>query len=192
MATNTLREFEYIVAQCRALFAQKTKDYGTAWRILRPSSITDQIYIKAKRIRSIQEKGVQKVGENIENEFVGILNYCAMALVQLALPADAPLELTEDQALTHYDTAVRTAMRLMLEKNHDYGEAWREMRVSSITDIILMKLLRTKQIEDNEGKTLVSEGVAANYQDMLNYAAFALILLGFVPDFGTQEAKHSL
>ncbi len=179
MAT-TKQQFSFVIGKCRDVFLKKTHDYGTAWRILRPPSITDQIFIKAKRIRSIQEKGAQKIAEDISNEFVGIINYCAMALIQLELQSDERLELAPEETLALYDAAVHNATELMLGKNHDYGEAWREMRVSSITDIILMKLLRVKQIEDHAGQTLISEGVDANYQDILNYAVFALILLGFV------------
>lgn len=174
-ATETA--YKAIIGQCRSLFEHKTQDYGTAWRILRLPSITDQIYIKAQRIRSIQEKGTQKIEEDIRSEFVGIINYCIMAQIQLELQQDARMELPVQEVMERYDRLAEQTMRLMLDKNHDYGEAWRQMRVSSITDIILMKLLRVKQIEDNAGNTLVSEGVDANYQDMLNYSIFALILL---------------
>lgn len=163
---------------CSALFEKKTRDYGTAWRILRLPSITDQIFIKAQRIRSIQEKGVQKVDDPIRDEFVGIINYCVIALIQMRLSNDNRLELSFEELKPIYDEAVEEVFQLLQDKNHDYGEAWREMRVTSITDIILMKLLRVKQIENNDGKTLVSEGVKANYQDMINYSVFALILLG--------------
>jgi hypothetical protein len=159
------------------VFEKKTRDYGTAWRILRLPSITDQIYIKAKRIRSIQEKGTQKVQEDIASEFIGIINYCIMALIQLELPEEAPLEIPYEELSVRYDTQARNTMNLLLQKNHDYGEAWREMRVSSMTDIILMKLLRVRKIEDNAGETLISEGVEANYQDMINYSVFCLIKL---------------
>lgn len=155
----------------------KASDYGTAWRILRLPSITDQIFIKANRIRSIQEKGVNRVGEAITDEFVGIINYCLIALVQIELINDERLEIPVDELMEHYDRFATTTMSLLENKNHDYGEAWRDMRVSSITDIILMKLFRVKQIEDNEGQTKVSEGVDANYMDMINYSVFALILL---------------
>ena len=155
------------------------KDYGTAWRILRPSSMTDQIFIKAQRIRSIEVKGTSKVEEGIRDEFVGIVNYCAMALVQLSLrPADQP-EMDHEEALKMYLENIYASKALMENKNHDYDEAWRKMRVSSFTDLILMKLHRTKQIEDNEGQTLISEGIDANYMDMINYAIFALIKLEF-------------
>ena len=156
---------------------KKASDYGTAWRILRLSSITDQIFIKANRIRSIQEKGVNKVGEDISNEFVGIINYCIIALIQDKLGSSEQMEIPLAELMADYDEFANNTKALLADKNHDYGEAWRDMRVSSITDIILMKLLRVKQIEDNEGQTLVSEGIDANYMDMINYAVFALILL---------------
>ncbi len=155
----------------------KTKDYGTAWRILRLPSITDQIFIKAQRIRSIQEKGTQKVEDSIADEFIGIVNYCVMALIQMQLTESDPLEMRYEDLAPLYDRSVEETFKLLGEKNHDYNEAWRDMRVSSITDIILMKLLRVKQIEDNEGRTVASEGIRANYQDMINYAVFALIKL---------------
>jgi hypothetical protein len=156
---------------------KKAADYGTAWRILRLSSITDQIFIKANRIRSIQEKGVNKVGEHISNEFTGIINYCIIALIQEKMGSSEQMEVPLEELMLDYDEFANNTKALLADKNHDYGEAWRDMRVSSITDIILMKLLRVKQIEDNEGKTLVSEGIDANYMDMINYAVFALILL---------------
>lgn len=156
---------------------KKASDYGTAWRILRLSSITDQIFIKANRIRSIQEKGVNKVGEDISNEFIGIINYCIIALIQDRMGSSEQMEVPLDELMADYDEFANNTKALLADKNHDYGEAWRDMRVSSITDIILMKLLRVKQIEDNEGQTQVSEGIDANYMDMINYAVFALILL---------------
>ena len=165
-----------MIGICRSLFLKKTADYGTAWRILRLPSITDQIYIKAQRIRSIQEKGTQKVNDPIRDEFIGIINYCIMALIQIKLNNSSLIDLTVDEVQPLYDEGVNETFELLQNKNHDYGEAWRDMRVTSITDIILMKLLRVKQIEDNAGKTLVSEGVKANYQDMINYAVFAMIL----------------
>lgn len=174
---KTASEYKQVIATCKTLFEKKTRDYGTAWRILRLSSITDQIFIKAQRIRSIQEKGRQKVEDPVTDEFIGIINYCVIALIQLELSATEETEMTFEQLEPHYDKVVQETFSLQQDKNHDYGEAWREMRVSSITDIILMKLLRVKQIEDNQGKTLVSEGVKANYQDMINYAVFAMILL---------------
>lgn len=173
--SQTETEYRQVIQRCKDLFLKKNQDYGTAWRILRLSSITDQIYIKAQRIRTLQEKGVSKVGEGIEPEFVGIINYCVMALIQLRLQDDPTLEIPTDQLDVLYNQEVGRVMDLLFAKNHDYGEAWREMRVSSMTDIILMKLLRTKQIEDNQGNTLVSEGVEANYMDMINYAVFCLI-----------------
>jgi Nucleotide modification associated domain 1 len=174
---DTRQQYESIINRCLHLFEQKTADYGTAWRILRLSSITDQIFIKAKRIRSIQEKGTQLVADDLRGEFVGIINYAVMALIQIELADSTVLELPVGTAVECYKKNANETKELMFRKNHDYGEAWRDMRVSSITDIILMKLLRTKQIEDNQGVTLVSEGVAANYQDMINYAIFALILM---------------
>ena len=168
------------MATCRTLFEKKTRDYGTAWRVLRLPSITDQIFIKAQRIRSIQEKGVQKVGDPIKDEFIGIINYCVIALIQMKLESSSPMDLKFDDLAPLYDQAAQETFNLLQNKNHDYGEAWRDMRVTSITDIILMKLLRVKQIEDNQGKTLVSEGVQANYQDMINYSVFAMIKLSTV------------
>lgn len=175
LPTTTLHQFDRILQTCKELFLKKMKDYGTAWRILRVSSITDQIYIKAQRIRSIEEKGSQKINEGIDGEFVGIINYCVIALIQLQLGEGSGLEMREEEVVSHFDKHVAEARRLMLDKNHDYGEAWRGMRTSSMTDLILMKLLRIKQIEDNRGATIVSEGVDANYYDIINYAAFALI-----------------
>ncbi len=177
MNEKTSIEYKQVISNCKTLFARKTRDYGTAWRILRLPSITDQIFIKAQRIRSIQEKGVQKVGDPISDEFTGIINYCLIALMQMELEKSSKTEMTFEELEPLYDKTVHETYSLQQDKNHDYGEAWRDMRVSSITDIILMKLLRVKQIEDNEGKTLVSEGVKANYQDMVNYAVFALILM---------------
>jgi hypothetical protein len=175
---KTASEYKKVIGMCISLFEKKTRDYGTAWRILRLPSITDQIFIKAQRIRSIQEKGTQKVDDPIRDEFVGIINYCVIALIQMRLSNDNRLELSFEELKPFYDDSVEEVFQLLQDKNHDYGEAWREMRVTSITDIILMKLLRVKQIENNDGKTLVSEGVKANYQDMINYSVFALILLG--------------
>ena len=174
---NTSSQYDTVVSQCKDIFLKKMEDYGTAWRILRVSSITDQIFIKAQRIRSIEEKGVQKVEEGIDSEFRGIINYCIIALIQLEKHGDANLEMTAEEVVHHFDKHTEEAKRLMENKNHDYGEAWRDMRVSSMTDLILMKILRIKQIENHNGQTLVSEGVAANYYDMLNYATFALIKL---------------
>lgn len=178
MATNTSQEFDSVIAVCKSLFLKKTNDYGTAWRILRPSSITDQIFIKAQRIRTLEEKKVSKVGEDVVSEYIGIINYCAIAMMQLELGEDDPYELAVERVEKLFDEKVNGTKELMFAKNHDYGEAWRDMRISSLTDLILMKILRVKQIEDNSGHTLASEGVNANYQDMLNYAVFALIKLG--------------
>ena len=177
MAGKTAIEYREVIASCKTLFEKKTRDYGTAWRILRLPSITDQIFIKAQRIRSIQDKGFQKVGDPVKDEFIGIINYCIIALIQIKLSDSEEMDLKFEDLERLYDEAVNETFDLLQNKNHDYGEAWREMRVTSITDIILMKLLRVKQIEDNAGKTLVSEGVEANYQDMINYSVFALIKL---------------
>ena len=178
MINNTAQEFDAVIKICRDLFIKKTKDYGTAWRILRPSSITDQIFIKAQRIRTLEEKKVSKVGEDIISEYIGIINYCIIAMMQLELDENAPSELPLEQVESEFDKKATETKELMFAKNHDYGEAWRDMRISSLTDLILMKIFRVKQIEDNEGQTLASEGVKANYQDMLNYSVFALIKLG--------------
>jgi hypothetical protein len=173
--TNTAAEYEGVIKVCRELFVKKTRDYGTAWRILRPESITDQIFIKAQRIRTLEEKKVSKVGDDIVGEYIGIINYCIIAMMQLELKTSDPMELPVERVSDLFDEKVRDTKELMFAKNHDYGEAWRDMRISSLTDLILMKILRVKQIEDNKGQTLASEGVKANYQDMLNYAVFALI-----------------
>jgi hypothetical protein len=175
MNEKTSHEYKEVMAGCKALFAKKTHDYGTAWRVLRLPSITDQIFIKAQRIRSIQDKGIQKVGDPIKDEFVGIINYCLIAMMQMELAESTKMDLRFEELEPLYDKAAAETFDLLQNKNHDYGEAWRDMRVSSITDIILMKLFRVKQIEDNQGKTLASEGVRANYQDMINYAVFCLI-----------------
>jgi hypothetical protein len=176
---NTPAQYAEIINQCRSLFLKKTTDYGTSWRIMRLPSITDQIFIKAKRIRSIQDKGTQLVADGIHEEFIAIVNYCIIALMQLELgTSDIQDDLATEQVALHYDTQVQTTQELLFRKNHDYGEAWRDMRISSMTDIILMKLLRIKQIENNEGFTQVSEGVEGSYRDMLNYAIFCLILMG--------------
>ncbi|GAB3013060.1 DUF1599 domain-containing protein [uncultured Cyclobacterium sp.] len=177
METQTASEYNEVIGLCKELFKKKTQDYGTAWRILRLPSLTDQIFIKAQRIRSIQEKGTQKVMDPIKDEFIGIINYCLIALLQNDLLTDPRMELSFDELEPIYDKWVKETKDLLANKNHDYGEAWRSMRVSSITDIILMKLYRVKQIEDNQGQTIVSEGVVANYQDMLNYAVFCMIKL---------------
>lgn len=177
--TNTSQEYDNVIAACRSLYINKMTDYGSAWRILRLPSLTDQIFIKAQRIRSLQENDVRKVDEDETGEFIGIINYSVMALIQLELGiADQP-DLDTAKATALYDAKIALTKTLMENKNHDYGEAWRDMRVSSLTDLILQKLLRVKQIEDNKGKTLVSEGIDANYQDMINYAVFALILMKY-------------
>lgn len=175
--TTTFEQYLQETAACRALFLKKNQDYGTAWRILRPTSLTDQLFIKAKRIRSIETNAVMKVQEGVRSEYVGLVNYCLMALIQLELGDEGPLELDTATLTQLYDKYHQATFELMKAKNHDYGEAWRAMRISSLTDLILMKLLRVKQIEDNQGATLVSEGLDANYQDIINYAVFALIKL---------------
>lgn len=174
----TLKQYDEALGKCRDIFLKKTTDYGTAWRILRPKSLTDQIFIKAQRIRTIEETGENKVGEDIGNEYIGIVNYCVMAQLQLELSADSDLEMNVDRTSELYEAKVQETRDLMIKKNSDYGEAWRDMRISSLTDLILMKILRIRQIEDNQGKTIISEGIDANYQDMMNYALFALIRLG--------------
>jgi hypothetical protein len=179
LETKTTNEYKQVIARCKELFRKKTLDYGTAWRILRLSSITDQIFIKAQRIRSIQEKGSQKVEDPIIDEFVGIINYCLIALIQISLKKNEGMEIPYSELEPVYDEWVNSTRGLLENKNHDYGEAWRDMRVSSMTDIILMKLYRVKQIEDNQGITIVSEGIDANYQDMINYSVFCLIKLGY-------------
>ena len=175
--TKTSNQFDEVIQECREIYRKKMKDYGWAWRILRPSSLTDQIFIKANRIKTIEKVGESKVDEGVRPEYIGIINYCIMALVQLKLGDSPEDDMDLDKGLALYDENANTAKELMMSKNHDYGEAWREMRISSYTDLILMKILRTKQIEDNQGKTLISEGIDANYLDMLNYAVFAMIRL---------------
>lgn len=175
--TQTESEYKQVIALCKDVFEKKTKDYGTAWRILRLPSITDQLFIKAQRIRSVQEKGTQKIEEDIKNEFIGIINYSIIAIIQETLDKNSPLEIPVDELMPKYEAVAKETLQLLLDKNHDYGEAWRDMRISSITDIILMKLYRVKQIEDNLGKTLISEPIKANYQDMINYAVFCMIKL---------------
>lgn len=174
---STSQQYDSIITICRTLFVKKMNDYGSAWRILRLPSLTDQIFIKAQRIRSLQENEVRKVDEDESSEFIGIINYSIMALIQLDLGVVDQPDLKPEKATLLYDEKVKLTKDLMENKNHDYGEAWREMRISSLTDLILQKLLRVKQIEDNKGKTIVSEGIDANYQDMINYAVFALILM---------------
>ncbi|NVO18239.1 MAG: DUF1599 domain-containing protein [Bacteroidetes bacterium] len=180
MSKTTFDQFDKVLAVCKEIFLAKMKDYGTAWRILRTSSLTDQIYIKASRIRSIQEKGESKVNEGIEPEFIGIINYSIMALIQLKLGTAEESRMDPVLAENLFETYACEARDLMGNKNHDYGEAWRQMRISSLTDIILMKLLRIKQIEDNDGVTVISEGLDANYLDIINYSVFALIQLEVV------------
>jgi hypothetical protein len=174
---NTSKEYDAVVGHCRDLFLKKMKDYGCAWRILRLPSLTDQIFIKAQRIRGLQQNQIQRVDEGPSSEFIGIINYCIMALIQIERGIVEYPDLSSDETLMDYDSKISETKQLMLDKNHDYGEAWRDMRVSSLTDLILQKLLRVKQIEDNAGQTLISEGIDANYQDMINYAVFALIHL---------------
>jgi hypothetical protein len=172
---KTSLEYTNVINLCREIFEKKTRDYGTSWRILRPSSLTDQIFIKAQRIRTVQETGENKVGETFEDAFMGIVNYCIMAIFQLRNESGFNEQLTLDEAMKVYDEISTEAFELMKKKNHDYGEAWRDMRVTSLTDLILTKVLRIKQIEDNKGVTEISEGVEGNYFDMLNYSVFALI-----------------
>jgi hypothetical protein len=175
---KTNRQFDHVISICHDVFMKKMKDYGTSWRVLRPKSMTDQIYIKAQRIRNIEEKGNTKIEDDARAEYIGIINYCAMALIQLELGSsveDLPDEITEQKFMKN----LLKAKNLMMDKNHDYGEVWRQMRISSYTDLILMKIKRTKQIEDNQGVTIISEGVDANYLDMINYSVFALIKLEF-------------
>ncbi|PKG51545.1 MULTISPECIES: DUF1599 domain-containing protein [Olleya] len=174
---DTSKQYDAVIKTCRDLFINKMTDYGSAWRILRLPSLTDQIFIKAQRIRGLQQNDVRKVDEGEQSEFIGIINYCIMALIQLEKGVVEQPDLEVEEATVLYDAQVKATKQLMQDKNHDYGEAWRDMRVSSLTDLILQKLLRVKQIEDNSGKTIVSEGIDANYQDMINYAIFAMIHL---------------
>lgn len=175
---DTSTQYDQVIETCRSLFKKKMNDYGCAWRILRLPSLTDQIFIKAQRIRQLQENEVRKVDEGEKSEFIGIINYCIMALIQIDLGIVEQPDLMDTEAIELYDKHIGITKQLMMDKNHDYGEAWRDMRVSSLTDLILQKLLRVKSIENNEGKTEVSEGIDANYQDMINYAVFAMIHLG--------------
>ena len=175
---ETIVEYDSIIKKCEDIFAKKMKDYGSAWRILRISSLTDQIFIKAQRIRSIESKGTQRIDEGVINEFIGIVNYSVIGLIQIDLGvSEQPEDIEYDKVMNMFNKHVLASKDLMINKNHDYGEAWRDMRVSSLTDLILQKLLRVKQIEDNDGNTIMSEGIDANYLDMLNYAVFALIKL---------------
>lgn len=176
---KTIQQYDHVISICEDIFVKKMKDYGVAWRILRPSSMTDQIFIKAQRIRSIEMKGTMKVDEDSRSEYIGIINYCIMALIQLEKGISDDDDLSEDETHKLYLNYFNQAKSLMQNKNHDYDEAWRQMRISSITDLILMKIKRTKQIEDNSGQTIISEGIDANYLDMINYAVFALIKLEF-------------
>ncbi len=174
---KTSSQYNTALNTCKDIFIKKMKDYGTAWRVLRTSSITDQLFIKAQRIRNIEDKGTQKVNEDIRSEYIGIVNYSIIGLIQLSLKNDERMELPADEVSKLFDKFSNEAKSLMENKNHDYGEAWRDMRISSLTDLILMKLLRIKQIEDNKGETIISEGIDANFHDMINYAIFALIKL---------------
>tara|TARA_Y100001933_G_scaffold81702_1_gene83127 strand:- start:81 stop:617 length:537 start_codon:yes stop_codon:yes gene_type:complete len=174
---KTLKQYDNITSICKSLFEKKLQDYGSAWRILRLSSLTDQIFIKAQRIRGLQKNTIQKVDEGQSEEFIGIINYSVMALIQIDMGVAEIPDLNANDCINLYDKMIKKTRELMMNKNHDYGEAWREMRVSSLTDLILQKLLRVKQIEDNKGNTLVSEGIDANYTDIINYAIFALIHL---------------
>lgn len=177
MTKDTRKEMEAEVAACRELFGKKTRDYGTSWRVMRLPSLTDQIFIKAKRIRSVEESGENHVGDDLRGEFVAMVNYALMALIQIGL-GDDDRDITAEEAMELYDQEAATTLDLMMAKNHDYGEAWREMRISSMVDLILMKLMRLKQIEDNRGKTLVSEGPEGSYRDIVNYSLFCLIRIG--------------
>lgn len=177
--SNTVQQFDEIIATCKDLFKNKLVDYGASWRILRPQSVTDQIFIKAKRIRSIEEKGISKIDEDINSELIGIVNYGIVGLIQLELSHNDNVDISTEEAIKLYDKYVAKTKELLFAKNHDYGEAWRNMRISSYIDLILVKLFRTKQIEDNEGQTIVSEGIDANYMDIINYAIFGLIKLNY-------------
>ena len=174
---RTLEQYDQIMANCREIFLNKHQDYGSSWRIFRPSSLTDQLFIKAKRLRSIEEKGQQLVDDPLEGEYMGLINYSLLAIIQSGLPESASLELSEAEVSTLYDEQIAATRRLLQRKNHDYGEVWRELRLSSITDLILAKLLRIRQIEGKGGQTVASEGQEGNYRDIINYAVFALILM---------------
>tara|TARA_B100000579_G_scaffold421698_1_gene422781 strand:+ start:962 stop:1543 length:582 start_codon:yes stop_codon:yes gene_type:complete len=176
LETSTINDYKKIIAICKDIYLKKSKDYGSAWKILRAPSLTDQIFIKAQRIRSTQEKKEMKIDEKIDNEFIGIINYCIMAIIQIESD-DENIDISLNDLEKLYDNYSQEIMNLLSDKNHDYDEAWKEMRISSMTDIILMKLYRTKQIENNDGKTLISEGIKANYQDIVNYSVFCLIKL---------------
>jgi hypothetical protein len=174
---KTSSQYDTVVTSCKEIFIKKMKDYGTAWRILRTSSITDQIFIKAQRIRNIEDKGTQKISEDVRSEYIGIVNYSIIGLIQLELKNDKRMEIPDKEVSALFDKHIQETKSLMENKNHDYGEAWRDMRISSLTDLILMKILRMKQIEDNKGETIISEGLDANFHDMINYSVFALIKL---------------
>ena len=174
---TTSVQYDKAIKLCKDIFLKKMKDYGTAWRNLRATSLTDQIFIKAQRIKSIESKGSQKIVDDIKGEYIGIINYCVIAMIQLELADDTRVDLPSDEVERLFDKHVAATKKLMEDKNHDYGEAWRDMRISSLTDLILMKIFRVKQIEDNLGKTIISEGVDANYMDMMNYSVFAIIKL---------------
>lgn len=188
---NTKEQFEYVINICRDLYSKKLIDYGASWRILRPQSVTDQLFIKAKRIRSLEEKGVSLVGEGVLPEFIGIVNYGVIGLIQLELGFAEQVDIDSGAAVLLYDKYITQTKELMFAKNHDYDEAWRSMRISSYTDLILTKIYRTKQIEEHQGLTLVSEGIDANYMDMVNYALFALIKLTYAED-GSLIAEQPL
>ena len=176
---RTEKQYNELVDLCREVFLRKMKDYGASWRIMRPESVTDQIFMKAQRIQSIGVKGRQEVDDDVKSEFIGIVNYGVIGLIQMELGPGEPAELSEKEVMEHYEAKIEEAKKLMMRKNHDYGEVWREMRISSYTDLILMKIYRTKQIEDNKGLTIASEGIDANYLDMINYAIFGLIKIVF-------------
>lgn len=175
MSEHTINQYNEAIELCKELFLKKMKDYGSSWRVFRPSSLTDQIFIKAQRIRTIEEKGIQKVEDDTKSEFIGVLNYCVISLIQIELHDNSNTDLKYDEVKSLYEKHISIAQKLMLDKNHDYGEAWRDMRISSFTDMLLVRILRIKQIEDNKGKTLASEGIDSNYYDMINYCVFALI-----------------
>jgi len=175
--TTTENQFDFIIENCLDIFSKKMQDYGSAWRILRLTSLTDQIFIKAQRIRSLQTKKTKKIDEGQSSEFIGIINYSVISLIQIELGVVDEPDIDFDEAIKYYNKQIKTVKNLMNDKNHDYGEAWRDMRISSLTDLILQKLLRVKKIEDNDGETLISEGIDANYQDIINYCVFALILI---------------
>jgi hypothetical protein len=188
---DTVQQFEHVIAICRNLFEKKLKDYGASWRILRPLSVTDQLYIKANRIRSLEVNGNSKIDEGIKSEFIAIVNYGAVGLIQLEFGFSDKIDMPNEEAIHMYDKYITASKELMYNKNHDYGEAWRNMRISSYTDLILTKIYRTKQIESNEGKTIVSEGIDANYMDMINYALFALIKLEYENEYSGSNKKNN-